>query len=51
MTVRQYLPMCCVRTDPEISKKEGSYASRFYRWFLGSLEDLLCTSRGSARFN
>ena len=28
-TVRQYLPLCCVRTAPEFSEEEGSYASRF----------------------
>ena len=26
--------LCCGRTAPEVSEEEGSYASRFYRWFL-----------------
>ena len=27
-------PLCCGRTAPKISEEEGSYASRFYHWFL-----------------
>ena len=34
-------PLCCVRTVPEVSKEEGSYASRFYRWFLESFKSCL----------
>ena len=42
MTVRLYVdspfsdcpPFGCCRTAPEVSEEEGSYASRFYRWFL-----------------
>ena len=26
--------LCCGRTAPKVSEEEGSYASRFYRWFL-----------------
>ena len=28
-------------TAPEVSEEEGSYASRFYRWFLESSESFL----------
>ena len=28
-------------TAPEVSEEEGSYASRFYRWFLGSSKSCL----------
>ena len=38
MSVRLYLPLCCGRTAPEVSEEEGSYALRFYRWFLESLK-------------
>ena len=48
VTVRQYLPLCWVRTAPEVSEEEGSYASRFYRWFFTKL---FFTSHGFARFN
>ena len=34
-------PLCCGRTAPEVSKEECSYASRFYRWFLGSIKSCL----------
>ena len=45
MTVRPYVgsplsdcpPFGCGRTAPEFSEEEGSYASRFYRWFAGCL--------------
>ena len=30
-------PLCYGRTAPEISEEEGSYASRFFHWFLESL--------------
>ena len=30
-----------LRTAPEVSEEEGSYASRFYRWFLESFESCL----------
>ena len=46
VTVRQYLPLCCVRTAPEVSEEKDSYALRFYRWFLESLLVLSFTSRG-----
>ena len=35
------LPLCCGRTVPEVSEEEGSYALRFYRWFLESLKSCL----------
>ena len=49
MTVRLYVgsllsdraPLCCDRTAPEVSEGEGSYASRFYRWFLESFKSCL----------
>ena len=49
MTVRLYVgsplsdlrPLCCDRTAPEVSEEEGSYASRFYRWFLESSKGCL----------
>ena len=49
MTVRLYVdsplsgcpPLCCNRTIAEISEEEGSYASRFYRWFLESFKSCL----------
>ena len=41
MSSRLYLPLCCVRTAPEVSEKEGSYALRFYRWFLESFKSCL----------
>ena len=49
MTVRLYVgssrsdcpPLCCRRTAPEGSEEEGSYASRFYRWFLESIKSCL----------
>ena len=49
MTVRLYLdsplsdfpPLCCGRTVPEVSEEEGSYASRFYRWFSESFKSCL----------
>ena len=49
MTVRLYVgsllsdcaPLCCDRTAPEVSEGEGSYASRFYRWFLESFKNCL----------
>ena len=49
MTVRLYVgsplsdcpPLCCGRTAPEVSEEKGSYASRFYRWFLESLMNCL----------
>ena len=28
-------------TAPEVSEEEGSYASRFYRWFLESFKSCL----------
>ena len=34
-------PLCCSRTASEVSKEEGSYASRFYRWFLESIKSCL----------
>ena len=30
-----------LRTAPDVSEEEGSYASRFYRWFLESFESCL----------
>ena len=49
MTVRLYVgspfsdcpPFGCCRTVHEVSEKEGSYASRFYRWFLESSKGCL----------
>ena len=49
MTVRLYVgspfsdcpPFGCGRTAPEVSEEEGSYASRFYRWFLESFKSCL----------
>ena len=49
MTVRLYVdspfsdcpPFGCSRTAPEVSEEEGSYASRFYRWFLESFKSFL----------
>ena len=49
MTVRLYVgsplsdcpPLCCGRIAPEVSEEAGSYASRFYRWFLGSIKSCL----------
>ena len=49
MTVRLYVgsplsdcpPLCCGRTAPEVSEEEGSYDSRFYRWFLESSKGCL----------
>ena len=35
------LPLCCCRTAPEVSEEEGSYASRFYCWFLESSKSCL----------
>ena len=51
MSVRLHLPLCCGRTVPEISEEKGSYALRFYRWFLESFKSCLYNSRGSARLN
>ena len=42
MTVRLYVgspfsdcpPFGCGRTVPKVSEEKGSYASRFYSWFL-----------------
>ena len=44
MTVRLFVdsplsdcpPLCCGRTAHRVSEEEGSYATRFYRWFLES---------------
>ena len=49
MTVRLYAgsplsdcpPLCYGRTTPEVGEEEGSYASRFYRWFLESSKSCL----------
>ena len=49
MTVRLYvgspLSDCptfgCSRTAREVSEEEGSYAWRFYRWFLESIKSCL----------
>ena len=49
MTVRLYVgsplsdcpPFGCGKTAPEVSEEEGSYASRFYRWFLESIKSCL----------
>ena len=48
-TVRLYVgsplsdcpPLCCSRTVPEVSEEEGSYASRFCRWFSESFKSCL----------
>ena len=43
------MPLCHGWTAPEVSEEEGSFASRFYRWFRESFEELsFC---GFARFN
>ena len=34
-------PLCCSRTAPKVSEEEGSYASRFYHWFLESSKSCL----------
>ena len=34
-------PLCCGRTAPEVSEEEGTYVSRFYRWFLESSKGCL----------
>ena len=34
-------PLCCGRTVPEVSEEEGSYASRFNRWFLESFKSCI----------
>ena len=49
MTVHLYVgspfsdcpPFDCGRTAPEVSEEEGSYASRFYRWYLESSKSCL----------
>ena len=49
MTVRLHVgsllsdcpPLRCGRTAPEVSEEEGSYASRFYRWFSESFKSCL----------
>ena len=49
MTVRLHLgspfsdcpPFGCGWTAPEVSVEEGSYASRFYRWFSESFKSCL----------
>ena len=41
MSVRLYLHLCCGGTAPEVSEEEGSYALRFYRWFLKSFKSRL----------
>ena len=41
MSVRLYLPLCCVRTVPKVSAEEDSYASHFYPWFLESFKSCL----------
>ena len=33
--------LCCGRTALEISEEEGSYASRFYHWFLESFKSFI----------
>ena len=38
MTVRL---LAAAWTAPEVSEEEGSYASRFYRWFLESSKSCL----------
>ena len=35
------LLLCCSRMAPEVSQEEGSYASRFYHWFLESSKNCL----------
>ena len=34
-------PFGCGRTAPKVNEEEGSYASRFYRWFLDSYKSCL----------
>ena len=34
-------PLAAAWTAPEFSEEEGSYASRFYRWFLESSKSCL----------
>ena len=34
-------PSWCGRTAPEASMEEGSYASRFHRWFLEGFKSCL----------
>ena len=51
MTVRPYLPLCWIRTAPEVSEEKGSYASHFYRWNLESLQELSLTSLRFSRFH
>ena len=49
MIVRVYIssplsdcpPLCCGRTVSEVSEEEGTYASRFYRWFSENPESCL----------
>ena len=49
MTVQLYVgspfsdcpPFDCGRTAAEVSEEEGSYASRFHRWFLESSKNSL----------
>ena len=41
MSVRLYLHLCCGRTASEFNEEEGSYASRFCRWFLESFKSCL----------
>ena len=43
--------MAAAWTAPEVSKEEGSYDSRFYRWFWESFKSCLFISRGFARLN
>ena len=42
--VRQYLPLGWVRIATKVSEEEGSYASRYYHWFLKHLKELSLTS-------
>ena len=35
------LPFGCGSTAPEVSEHEGSYASRFYHWYLESSKSCL----------
>ena len=41
MAVRQYLPLCCVRTALIVSEEERNYATRFGPWFLESFRSFL----------
>ena len=49
MTVHLYVgsplndcpPLCCGRMAPEVSEDKGSYASRFYCWFLENFKSCL----------